>query len=278
MKKLWLISDYSQAEIRVAAWAGPIPLMKQWFNNGEDIHINVAKLIGQEVERSKIKLPNNLWGRKPWQDLTNDDPVDHDNERDLAKRTVHANTNGMFRTRFARITGLPIHVAGRVQDIYHNLFPEIRNGYHKWIHDCVKTTGTLINPLGWKRTFYKVNPLSGDYDEDELRVMYAWYPQSTIGMLTIRTLSRACEVLRSNTAQPGILSPKAIRAMGYDVQLQVHDMIGMVVSDDIGLIRDTALLIKELGEQPMIIKGEALVIPMDFKIGPSWGELKKLEV
>lgn len=278
MKYVWLIADYRQAEIMVAAWAGPIPAMKTWFKQGEDIHLNVAKLIGRVVETTKVQMPRGLWMRKPWQELSADDPIDHDNERDLAKRTVHANTNGMYRTRFAFITGLPIKVAGDVQDIYHGLFPEIRGGYHKWIRDTVKISGTLENPLGWKRTFYKVNPFSGTYDEDEYRVMYAWYPQSTIGLLNIRTFVKVCELFREQLPEARVLTPSAIRQMGHDVQLQVHDMLGIVLPDDPQLIRDAAIAVKQVGEYPMMIKGDELIVPLDFKIGPSWGELRKLEV
>src|SRR5258708_546114 len=93
MKKTWLFPDYSQAEVRVAAWAGPIPLMKQWFKSDEDIHINVARLIGETVEKHKVHIPPLSvglpppWGRKHWSLLNAEDPLDHDIERDLSKRS-----------------------------------------------------------------------------------------------------------------------------------------------------------------------------------------------
>lgn len=274
-RRVWLIADYRQAEIMVAAWAGPIPKMKEWFKNSEDIHLHVAKLIGRIVQENKIKMPRNLWNRKPWNELNADDPEDHDNERDLAKRTVHANTNGMYRMRFALITGLPVMYAGRVQDIYHDLFPEIRGNYHKWIRDTVNDSGTLTNPLGWKRTFYKVNPLGGGYDEEEYRIMYAWYPQSTIGLLTLRMLTQVCETFAEDLPEARILTPSSIRSMGYDVQLEVHDMIGVSLPDDATLVADATRFIKSVGEYSMVIKGDELVIPIDFKVGYNFGELKK---
>src|SRR5882672_7009200 len=114
-ERIWLFGDYSQAEVRVAAWKGPIPSMKTWFLNNEDVHLHVAKLIGQVVEKYNIKLPRRLWARKPWSELNSENKEDHDNERDLAKRTVHANTNGMGPVQFSIITGLPRRYAGIVQ-------------------------------------------------------------------------------------------------------------------------------------------------------------------
>src|SRR5258708_5409865 len=284
MKKTWLFPDYSQAEVRVAAWAGPIPLMKQWFKSDEDIHINVARLIGETVEKHKVHIPPLSvglpppWGRKHWSLLNAEDPLDHDIERDLSKRTVHANTNGMHRQRFSRITKVPLMYAGIIQDMYHGLFPEIRGSYHTWIVDsAVANHGTLENPWHWRRTFYKVNPLTGQYDEDEKRVMYAWYPQSTIGMMTIRFWRRICEVFRDDK-QIKIYTPEAIRDMGIDAQLQVHDAIGASVPDEDSVVADIARAMKREGEVELIIKGDPLIVPIDFKRGYSWGDLKTYKI
>lgn len=270
--KVWLFGDYSQAEVRVSAWAGPIPSMKTWFTNGEDIHLNVAKLIGEMVEKHKIPMPRNLWHRKPWQELDADDPMDHDNERDLAKRTVHANTNGQGPVQFAFITGLPVRYANIIQEVYHGLFPEIRGNYHKWIRDQIQSTRTLTNPWGWKRTFY------GLYSSALEREAYAWYPQSTIGLLMVKTFWLWCEVFKDNRHVTFLQTPETIRSMGYDVQLQVHDSGGIVVEDDPVLIKEVATEARRLAERPMIIKGEELVIPMDFKIGYNWGQLKSYKL
>lgn len=284
MKYTWLLADYSQAEVRIAAWAGPIPKMKEWFKNDEDIHINVAKLIGQVVERHKVKIPPVSvgqpppWGRKPWQELDSEDPLDHDIERDLSKRTVHANTNGMHRERFARITKLPLLTAGVVQDLYHSIFPEIRGNYHKWIVDTtIQNGGTLVNPWEWPRTFYKVNPLTGQYDEDEKRVMYAWYPQSTIGMMTIRFIANCCEVFKKDR-HIKIYTPEEIRSMGLDTKLQVHDLVGASVPDDDAVVAEVARTMKTCGEVELVIKGDPITVPMDFKRGHSWGDAKTYRI
>ena len=260
LNQVFLFADYSQAEARVVAWAGPIPAMKTWFTTGEDIHLNVARLIGRVVNENKLELPHGLW-KKPWQEI-----VKKDVERQYAKNTVHGNNYDMGAIKFGLITGLPLKYARLVQDIYHSIFPEIRGNYHKWVRDELGRDRTLTNPQGWKRTFYDIQ--SSDLE----RAAYAWYPQSTIGLLTIRTLTHVCEVFAQNLSAATILSPTNIRKMGLDVQLQVHDSIGVVLPDDPTVVAEAARLIKKIGEHPLMIKGETLVVPMDFKIGPSWGD------
>lgn len=278
--RIWLFGDYSQAEVRVSAWAGPIPSMKTWFERGEDIHLNVAKMIGRVVEENKIKLPPRLidgtlyqpWARKPYQELSKKDKIDNGLERDLAKRTVHANTNGMGPIQFGIITGLPVRYASIVQDVYHALFPEIRNNYHRWIREQLQTNRTLTNPLGWKRTFYDI------YGPSLEREAYAWYPQSTIGLLTVRTWTHCCEAFQDFIPHARFLTPSAIRNMGYDLQLQVHDSIGVSLQNNPQNVALAARTIRDIAEYPLMIKDETLVIPMDFKTGPSWGELSDYQI
>jgi len=278
MNKTFLFGDYSQAEIRVAAWAGPVPSLKEWFQRDEDVHINVAKLIGKVVEENKIPMPRRLWQRKPWQELHGDIDEDHDNERDLSKRTVHANTNGMGEIQFSIITGVPVRYARLLQEIYHDLFPEIRGNYHRGIREQLQDTRTLVNPLGWKRTFYDI------YGPSLEREAYAWYPQSTIGLLTLRTYVKVCTFFEQNLPEAVLCTPRNIRSMGFDVQLEVHDALGVCLPDDDILVRDSAREIKKLAEYEMTLVNFAhkeeskLIVPMDFKVGKSWGELNKFRV
>ena len=240
--------------------------MRTWFQTGEDVHFNVAKLIGQAVNTHALKMPHGLWA-KPWQELTMEDK-----ERQVAKNTVHGNNYDMGAIKFGYITGLPLKYARMVQDIYHSLFPEIRGNYHRWIRDELARDRTLHNPLGWKRTFYDI------YGNELERAAYAWYPQSTIGLLMIRTLCEVCEIFKQSLPEALVLTPENIRRQGMDVQLEIHDEIGVVLPDDASLIREAALTIKRLGEYPLMIKGEPLVVPMDFKTGKNWGERVKYKL
>lgn len=261
---IWLSGDFSQAEARVVAWAGPVPALKTWFKTGEDVHLNVAKMIGKVVQEAKLALSQNLFMNKSYKDLVKSDP-----ERQLAKNTVHGNNYGLGKNKFALLTGLPIKHAEMVQNIYHGLFPEIKQGYQRWIETCLRKDRTLTTPLGRRKIFY------GIISDDMLRAGYAYYPQSTVGDLLVRLLCDTCEAFSPNDPfhisfdglYKGLATPEAIRARGFDVRMQLHDNINVIIPNDPDSIRYAYTTIKKLAGVTMIINGDPLVIPMDFKIG-----------
>lgn len=260
------MGDYSQAEARVVAWKGPVPALKRWFTEGVDVHAQVARQIAKFVQTRGIKMPRNLFMTKPWEAYAKGDP-----ERDLAKNTVHGNNYGLGKRKFALMTGLPENYAGQVQDIYHHLFPEVRTGYQRGIEDELRKGRTLTTAQGWTRTFYD------QWSDDLLRIAYAFYPQSTVGAMLVKTLTDVCEFFTGahglGVAPGHPCSPQRIRARGFDCQLQIHDAVGVVCEDDPATIAYTVKVIKMVAEHPIVVGGEELVIPMEFKIGPSWGEL-----
>lgn len=269
MKKVWINADYSQAEARVVAWKGPVPALKTWFIEGADVHLNVAKMIARVVQAGKLKLPRNLFTGKPWDSYTADDP-----ERQLAKNCVHGNNYGLGPVKFGLMTGLPKNAAEMVQNIYFSIFPEIKTGYQAGIRAAIDRDRTIVlpEPLCWKRTFY-------DIAGDELyRAAYAAYAQSTIGGKLVRLWTRLSHLFEETLPEGQLATPSNIRKMGLDVRLNVHDSVGVVVPNDEVVIEHTCRIIKKLGEEPLIINGESLVIPMDFKVGPNFGDLKKYKL
>lgn len=261
MAKVWVFGDYSQAEARVVAWKGPVPSLKRWFLDGVDVHSMVAQQIARFVQTRGVKMPRGLFMTKPWEHYKKGDP-----ERDLAKNTVHGNNYGLGKRKFALITGLPENYAAQVQDIYHHLFPEVRANYQKGIADELRKGRTLTTAQGWTRTFYDT------WSDDLLRAGYAFYPQSTVGAMLVKTLTDVCEVFETNSSRD-LLTPQHVRSRGLDVQLQIHDAIGVATEDDPASLEWTVRTIKRLAEHPIVVGGEELVIPMDFKVGPSWGDL-----
>lgn len=269
MKYVWINADYSQAEARVVAWKGPVPALKTWFLNGEDVHLNVAKMIARVVQVGKIKLPRNLFMGKPWDTYTAEDP-----ERQIAKNCVHGNNYGLGPFKFGLMTGLPKNAAEMVQNIYFSIFPEIKTGYQAGIRACIDhdRTITLPEPIDWKRTFY-------DISGDELyRAAYAAYAQSTIGGKLVRLWDKLCHLFDDDIPEGRLAKPSVIRTMGLDVRLNVHDSVGVIVPDSDDVILHTCRTIKKLGEEPLIINNEPLIIPMDFKVGPNFGDLKKYKL
>lgn len=262
-KKVFVFGDYSQAEARIVAWRGPVPLLKQWFKDGKDVHLETARLIGTEVHRSKLQLPDNLFIRKLPGDYTRDDP-----ERDKSKTTVYGNNYGQGVARFALEVGMPEMYARLLQTIYHQQFPEIRTNYQAGIQNQLRKDRTLRTPFGGRIIFY------GRLDDDTFRSAYSWYPSNIVGALTTRWFNSVSNCFNKQKEFKTTVSPKWIKARGLDIRFQVHDSLGIVCPDDRESIEYAIKIMKREGEQPVVINGEELIIPVDFKVGYRWGELK----
>ena len=258
--RLWMFADGSQAEARVVAWAGPVPSLKEWFQSGEDVHTNVAQLIAAAVQDSKIDLPGGMFRGKHWRDYGPEDE-----ERQIAKTTVHANNYGMGPEQFSFVTKIPEKYAVQIQGIYFDLFPEIKSNYQFSIEQAL-INRILKNPYGRERRFY------GRIDEKTKREAYAWYASSTVGDWLSLWFTDLCE-------------------KGWDVLLQLHDASGVSVGPvpkewhailglngtvpDEGDLERLARDILHYSSQPIIIHGEQLIIPVDFKVGKDWGSATK---
>jgi hypothetical protein len=264
---IWIFGDYSQAEARVVAWAGPVPTMKSWFERGEDIHLNTAKVIARTIQENHVSMPNSLFMGKHWSEYTKEDKK----ERYIGKQTNHANNYGLGKTHFGLITGLPVKYAELVQNIYFSTFPEVKTSYQAWIDYQLRETRTiwLPEPFHWRRIFYDA------YGPELSRAAYAFYAAGTVGALLVKTLNEICEVF-ANTLGPRdhLWTPEYIRSGGLDVRLQIHDAVGVSVVNDPEVVAWSVKTIRNLGEIPIYVKDSTLVIPMDFKTGPNWGELK----
>lgn len=297
-ERVWLFCDYNQAESRVVARRGPVPKLDAWYRQGVDVHSHVCQLIAKTVQENKIRMPPNpttkyeMFKGKEWQQYAKGDI-----ERELSKRTVHGNNYDMGIDKLALVLGVDILTATILHKIYHALFPEIRTNYHVWVRKQLLTTKTIWtpDPVRFRKTFHSINsytPLS----EDTLRSAYSCYPQCTIGYLLVRTLNRACRIFRDDVLEQlkpqweawygvenwddwrrlrdsGIRTPQAILWGGMDVRTNVHDAGGISIPNDPDLIRWSAQTWKELGEVPLKIRPEKpeddLIIPIDFKIGPT---------
>lgn len=264
MSKTWIFADYAQAEARVVAWRGPVPKLKEWFQNGEDCHLNVAKLIGRVVQASKLRLPNGLFGNKPWTEFIKKDP-----ERQIGKNCIHSGSYGVGPEKWALIAGVPEPIAKIVLELYYKLMPEIKNGYQNWIDDCLNKNSTIITPLGRRHTFYdRPGP-------DRSRSAYSLYAQDTVGDLLSICLARVNHCFGNLSDIQGPITPWSISRCGLDTALQIHDSIGVRCEES--EVDNVCDIIDKAGRIPMEIAGDTLVIPMDFKVGPSWGECHEYE-
>src|SRR5262245_17730454 len=198
--RVWLAGDYNQAEVRVVAWKAPVPKLRQWFQEGKDVHNHVCALIAKVVQENKLQTPINpdtkamLFHSKP-----PDDYRKGDEERELSKRCVHAYDYGMGAEKFALITGISYKLAQILLTIYGALFPEIKRDYHAWCEACLKKTKTIWmpEPVKFRKVFHNVNKYAS-IDDNTLRSAYSCYPQCTIGALLVRALGRCSRIFHND--------------------------------------------------------------------------------
>ena len=307
--RVWLFADYNQAESRVVAWKGPVPKLKQWYQEGVDVHLKVTRLIAKVVQQNRIQLPVNpdtgkmLFYSKSYEECDVQCAkkcLIHfskgDEEREIAKRGVHAGNYDEGAERFGIRTGLPTEHAVTFKTIYNTLFPEIKTNYHAWIEKQIRTTKTIWtpDPVRFRKVFHGVNSYVA-LDADILRQAYAAFPQSTIGAMLNRTIRLSCRIFLEDEHEKlrdqwcawygkenwdewrilrdrGLRTPRAILWSGMDIRLNIHDAGGMSIPDDPDLVRWAAETWRGFAETPIQIHpNETMIVPCDFKKGPTWG-------
>jgi uracil-DNA glycosylase family 4 len=177
-----------------------------------------------------------------------------DGERQLAKTLVHAANYGIGVRKFAQTIQSSEDRARELLNLYHANYPRIRQ-WHIEVEDILRRTKTLTTPLGRKRTFF------GRWSQDLIREAIAYVPQSTV----------------SDILNLGIIRAFPNLPQGWEIVMQVHDSILMQVPKETDHLH-IKKFIHHYFEFPFEVNREMLTIPVDIKVGASWGCLKKMEV
>jgi DNA polymerase-1 len=171
-----------------------------------------------------------------------------DKERQMAKRVVHASNYGMGPQTFARTADIALSDAKRLLNQYFATYPRIRI-WHMDIKAQLKRTRMLVTPLGRKRTFFN------RWSESVVKEGLAFIPQSTVADIVNQGLIEAHQ-------------------RGLELLTQVHDSI-MIQCKESNLQGNIEVLRKCL-TRPIEIGGKVLTIPVDFKVGSNWEDMKEL--
>ena len=245
-----LASDRSQAEAMVITWeSGDLERMEM-YKGGWDVHWFNAIQIFQMPANIKY-CPEDVYS----------DPITggawkHSDLRYMGKRITFASYYGMGPFMLQSILiqdGIFFEIALCKKLLaLHKARNPLTLQWQAGIREEVKATRTLVTVLGRKRQFL------GRFNDQLYRAAYAFRPQSIVGELTELTIQKLWEELRE-----------------FQPLLNVHDEV-------VGQCRPAALghcidRIRYLSSYPLEIGGSTLDIPVDFKSGPSWGELKEVE-
>jgi len=240
-------ADQRQAEAIIVAAMAEDDLMFEWAMAGT-IHFRTCGL---------------LYG-VPWESVKKGD-----DNYEMSKRCVHGANYDMGKRKLARLTGKTESYGASMMEKYHSLFPGIRKRYHTYVRDQVSTYRKLINPLGRERIFMnRMNP-------DLYREAYAQIPQSTISDITKLVIPK---IWKTPSVQNGPWD--LVRAVAESVvwtPIEHHDAIFVMCPDTPDSIVETVESIEKAFESiPITISGRTFTIPIDIKIGKSWGVLEKL--
>jgi len=173
-------------------------------------------------------------------------------ERYLAKRMVHASNYMMGINTMAAYCGISKREAKEAQEAYFSAFPKIRVWQNR-VREEVFRKRVLVNPFGRRRMFF-------ERLGDELwREALAFLPQSTL----VDDVNRSMVELFLR-GEPRL-----------QVLHQTHDAV--LVQTRPEEVEWAVKLMKECLEQPFVCGGDILTIPVEVKVGRSWGEMSAFQ-
>jgi uracil-DNA glycosylase family 4 len=136
-------------------------------------------------------------------------------------------------------------------DSYHASYPEIRGVWHRRIKDTVRPTRCIHDAFGRRRLFLD------RMDDDLFRKAFAQRPQSSIVTVTNIGVRRLTD-------------------QHYPVIAQVHDSIVIEVPEEDSY--DSAVALERAMTTPVTSWGGTFTIPVEIKVGYSWGDLHEVEL
>jgi DNA polymerase I-like protein with 3'-5' exonuclease and polymerase domains len=250
--KILIASDLSQAEDRCVTWeSNNVAKIEQYLSGGMDVHWEYAKMIFEIPNTVKYEIPTAMFRDR----LTKDEHTLKE-YRNLGKTIRHATNYEIGPLQFQGTLikegfFMEASVCKKLLDTAKAKDPHLAEWKRK-IREQIKSSRTLTTPLGRKRTFL------GRLNDSTYRAAYAFSPQSTVGELL----------------QIGIQSIYEKHSDYIDILLNVHDEIIAQVNNDEATISSAIADMRKCLEIPIEINGRPLVIPTEFKIGPSWGEMR----
>lgn len=247
-----LCSDRDTAEAMVVAWDAQDRTRMKMFMEGYDVHWHNAKLI--------FGIPNEMTynPKAIWTNPITGEPHLLKVYRDVGKTVIFAMYYGMGPHKLMEILAVEGFIIEFKESKALLTVAKARNPLvQQWQRDIreeVRSTRTLISPIGRKREFM------GRFNANLYNAAYAFKPQNTVGELTEITIQRIWERLNKN----------------YQVLMNIHDeVIGQCYPKHINQnIRD----IRELSSYPIMIKGKELDIPVSFKTGDNWADTEEIEI
>ena len=175
-------------------------------------------------------------------------------QRQTAKARVHGANYGIGPAKAAKLAGTTEAKAREDLNKYKSSYPNLELWW-KTVEAQLRYNRTLKNLFGRKRTFF------GHWSDELLRTAIAYVPQSTVGDLLNYGIIRSYPNLPNE----------------WDMLAQNHDSILIQVPEETPSMH-LHKFFKHYYEIPLEIHNRKFIIPVDIKVGYSWGEMKDLQV
>jgi len=239
--------DLSNSDNRSVAYIAPEPRMIRAFENGIDIHSQTYGLM-YNISINDVSSED---GSSPIGDGTK-------SQRFWGKKTNHAFNYGLGYVNYSLDAEISEKEGKSHHNKYHQVYPELKNSYFRWVEETLRQTRSLTNCYGRKRKFL------GRMDYKLILNGFAFIPQSN----TADTINRkGINFIHQDQ--------KAFRFI--ELLNQVHDSIWFQIPLRIGFPAMTEMLmaIKASLETPLEWQNYKFSIPAELKAGNCFGKLWK---
>lgn len=244
-------ADLSQAENRVVAYIAPEERMIEAFELGIDIHTQTASYIfgkaAEEIsdEKGSASLAGGRFSERFW-----------------GKKSNHAFNYGLGYRKFALQCEISESEGRAIRERYFAAYPGVAD-YHRWVKAFISDSRngrTLINLHGRRIT------LLDRWGDDLFKQAYSLIPQSTVA---------------DKLNEEGLCYVYENQEVFKHVELlnQIHDSIVFQIPISCGWDYHRACLeaLTESFSKPLVWRGREFQIPVDFKVGHSFGCMLDVE-
>lgn len=229
--------DLTQAEAQVVGKKAKIEKWNQQYAQARiDNKYDAHRALASEM----FHVPYDDVPTKDWEDDGVTPTI-----RYIAKRCRHGLNYRMGADRLAEVTGLAPRAAEEAYRLYHKINPELQKWWDATTEE-VKRNRSLYNAYG--RRWILLERI----DDETLKSIVAFYPQSTIG----DKVSRCIYLCHDDPDWP----------VGFArMALNIHDALIAIHSLDKGVTEAVQHCMIKHAEEPLYIDGQELIISAELK-------------
>lgn len=247
--------DLKQAEAMVVAWEAGDELMIKAFEADKDAHRVLACVVDRGWNSTELPPDELLDDIRIVCDAcekSGQEKCKH-SERQRSKVNGHAlrYRMGLRKLMMLQAKDGVFLTEAQAEYIRSRVVSPAVKAWHEKVSVQLQQTHKLRNACGRVREFY------GIFDEEMIRKGLSWIAQSTVASIT----TKAMRIL-------DVELPK----LGARLMTQTHDSV--TVSNLKHRREETDECLRSAFNQPLVIGGRRLLIPVEITHGPSWGEQK----